>query len=525
MTGRNRQHLVSVAVAAVGLLAMHQGASAALYTWTQLGGGTFNWTDDNWGASGSYPNAFGDTASLNVNVGAITTIRTPAAGVTVGILNFGDSTATMFVSNLMGTSAGGTDKLIFDNGGAGAQFNHATGASADRVYGNIELKDNLAINSSVAGLRFFTVFSGGKGLTLTGTQPIYFSPGATSNNFSSFTINGARAILSGTSGIDTVNCDITIKSGSGGDAIQQFVGNVINDSATVDFTVARYWNAGGAEETIGALKGVAGSRYAFNGGAAGVLTLAGPADGLARDFAGKIGDGGFSADPGGMLTVVKKGAYTQTLSGAADNDLAHVKVENGVLALNKTPGVNAVGMASYEVSEVVTTYTGVNDLTVGDGVTLGRGEVRLMAANQIIDNCQIIFKGGIFNANGNAEAVGVASLLANSEIQMLSGSSSILAFANSSGAGWTPGAALVIRGWDGNLAGGGAEQLLFGSSASGLTPAQVSQISFVDPLGAPAGTYGAQILASGEVVPLVPEPAILGMVAMSSILVLRRRRA
>ncbi len=53
----------------------------------------------------------------------------------------------------------------------------------------------------------------------------------------------------------------------------------------------------------------------------------------------------------------------------------------------------------------------------------------------------------------------------------LDGNSSRLSFADSSAETWTPGALLVIRNWNGNLNGGGAEQLKFGTSASGLRAA------------------------------------------------------
>jgi hypothetical protein len=43
--------------------------------------------------------------------------------------------------------------------------------------------------------------------------------------------------------------------------------------------------------------------------------------------------------------------------------------------------------------------------------------------------------------------------------------------------------------------------LKFGSSASGLSTAQLRQIVFTNPAGFAAGTYSAQILSTGEVVP------------------------
>jgi len=83
----------------------------------------------------------------------------------------------------------------------------------------------------------------------------------------------------------------------------------------------------------------------------------------------------------------------------------------------------------------------------------------------------------------------------------LDGTSSKLSFANSSAETWTPGARLVINNWNGNPSGGGAEQLKFGTSATGLTASQLAQIQFSNPSGFPSGNYPAQLLSTGELVP------------------------
>jgi len=49
---------------------------------------------------------------------------------------------------------------------------------------------------------------------------------------------------------------------------------------------------------------------------------------------------------------------------------------------------------------------------------------------------------------------------------------------------------------------------MFGNNSSGLTPAQLRQMVFVNPAGFPAGAYPAQILDTGEVVP-VQRPMLL----------------
>jgi hypothetical protein len=109
---------------------------------------------------------------------------------------------------------------------------------------------------------------------------------------------------------------------------------------------------------------------------------------------------------------------------------------------------------------------------------------------------------------GNAvEQLGHFILASNATID-LAGSASQLSFANSSGEGWAGGTTLVIADWNGNLSGGGAEQLKFGSNASGLSAGQLSQIQFSNPAGLAAGTYAAQILSTGEVVPSSAAPSV-----------------
>src|SRR5207247_2989000 len=77
------------------------------------------------------------------------------------------------------------------------------------------------------------------------------------------------------------------------------------------------------------------------------------------------------------------------------------------------------------------------------------------------------------------------------------GNVSRLSFANSSAETWTGATTLVVANWNGNLSGGGAEQLKFGNNQSGLTPTQLSRVLFQ----ISSNFYSAKILSTGEVVP------------------------
>jgi hypothetical protein len=62
-------------------------------------------------------------------------------------------------------------------------------------------------------------------------------------------------------------------------------------------------------------------------------------------------------------------------------------------------------------------------------------------------------------------------------------------------------ASLAILNWSGSTNGGGTDQLIFGTNSQSMSPANLSQLFFVDPAGFPPGDYPARILDTGEVVP------------------------
>ena len=95
---------------------------------------------------------------------------------------------------------------------------------------------------------------------------------------------------------------------------------------------------------------------------------------------------------------------------------------------------------------------------------------------------------------------GPYGILSNNSAIWFSTHPCTLRFANSSSLIWTNGVFLIIEGWNGSLQGGGQHQLIFGSDATGLSPQQVAQVLFHNPMGV-SGLYPATILATGEIVP------------------------
>lgn len=210
------------------------------------------------------------------------------------------------------------------------------------------------------------------------------------------------------------------------------------------------------------------------------------------------------------------GGYNGTVSftGTADNLNIGATVNSGTLLLAKTSssGVHSIG----------------TNLTVNSGGTVILGG---SGGDQLYNTATMTLNGGTFKTAGLSEGthsnvgVGALTLMTSSTIDLGSGSS-ILHFADSSSASWTSNIKLSITNWSGSPSGSGPDQILFGSNSGGLTSAQIAEIQFVNPDGYAAGTYGATILSSGELVP-VPEPStwIAAALALGAAALSYRRRS
>lgn len=203
-------------------------------------------------------------------------------------------------------------------------------------------------------------------------------------------------------------------------------------------------------------------------------------------------------------TLVLAGSQTGEIDGT-------VTLSSGVLQMSGTGANPRLGFNSPSASQ-----TNV----VIDGGTLLISETTPATDVQFGDNTGFTYASGNIVLGDANESVGTMTLTLSSDstIEFNGGSGSILAFDDSSGETWSGGGDLLLTGWDGDLDGGGTDQLFFGTSDSGLTSGQLGRIKFVNPAGLPTGIYDAKILMTGEVVPqVVPEP---GTVAAGALLLL-----
>jgi autotransporter-associated beta strand protein len=409
-------------------------------------GGTWNSTSTNWSSSVNGTVATGPWAEQN----AIFAAGTDATGAYTVSVNNTQVVANLLVQEGTVTFTGG--RLYFL--GTGSYFSNYVASGATAI--------------------FNTPFGGTASPDKWGPGTAVYNGASTSGGF--FSHNEGTLALGNNSALGTVRLDV-------GDTAGTKVVTLKSADATAH-TLANYlsWKAA-----------------TCNFGAGGDLTFSGPININTNTVAARILCVSNVTTFSGVITnacgITKIGPGTLVLSGASANTYGsatangYTTVSAGTLKLSKTAGVAAVAKGS---------------LIVNTGGTLLLG-----AANQIGDALPMTLGGGAFQTAGFSDTFGTLKLTANSVIDLGAGVS-VLTFAASSGVAWTAGTTLTISNWNGSIYGGGTERVLFGSSSSGLSAAQVGQLRFVNPPGFPAGSYVAAILSAGEVVPYTAAPSVTG---------------
>lgn len=257
--------------------------------------------------------------------------------------------------------------------------------------------------------------------------------------------------------------------------------------------------SGGGVATLGA------------GGAIGDLILLGTnATSNTVTLGGNLGSGSFDLilkfTTSGNINVVGAGATLRLDVSSYDTSNANAtgltKTGAGTLVLGSKTGTDKLGDSNF-----------------ANGITIAAGRLKLGASNRIASK-PIVLSGGTFDTSGYNETVGTLSLQGNSIIDLgTSASASALKFSASNGTAWQTGKQLEIRNWSGTLnTAGGSDQLFVGTTASGLTPAQLSQIKF----NINGSLYNAAISSNGEVY-AIPEPACVALAGGAVMALLARR--
>jgi hypothetical protein len=175
---------------------------------------------------------------------------------------------------------------------------------------------------------------------------------------------------------------------------------------------------------------------------------------------------------------------------------------------DQTGGTNVISGAL----QITGQSTNFHGYTLGGGslsvnnISISNGAAFHHSGGTINHSGALTLAGGNWLARPGEQALGPMRLIigtsnwVNSTISFPA-AASVLRLSSSSGQAWNPSAILYITNWHGSSTGGGQTQLYFGSNANGLTSQQIAQIKFA----LSGGVYPARILATGEVVPNVPQ--------------------
>jgi autotransporter-associated beta strand protein len=188
-----------------------------------------------------------------------------------------------------------------------------------------------------------------------------------------------------------------------------------------------------------------------------------------------------------------------TLSGQRIfNAAAGIIVLSGRIA-GTDAGITKTGNSIVVLTNSTNTYTGPTRVNAGN-FRLNPSTSPSSFASKITLNFGTLSTTNII-ASTVITSSSTLNVTANSTIA-LGGNVHSLIFANSSSEAWT-GSVLTITGWVGTPGSSGtAGKIFFGNDATGLTQAQLDMIVFT------GYSAGAQILATGEIVPKLPQIVI-----------------
>ncbi|MGA2051986.1 MAG: autotransporter-associated beta strand repeat-containing protein [Opitutales bacterium] len=455
--------------------------------------------------------------------------------------NFGVSGGNVYVG-VGNTSAAGNTSLGLTIGAASAGQNELGTGNVSVTGGELQFAPNTSFNGT-------TTLASGESLTVNGTGVLNLSNGNTGTN-DNFVDNGTITDSSTGNSTIHVNGTYTMNAGSGLTVnagtlnLTPNGGFTTNGNATASANIT---TSGGSTLNINT-SGGAGN---FNLGANDSLTSNGTGTVVnitANSSTGQINFNGTVVVTNGGEVVVSAndtvlGGGPVLMNGGNASTAGTLVVQAGNLTVDASsnhtlafaPNVQFNGNSTLYGGAANTSITNFGTITInhgtltldantvdnlqGSGIVIQNGGTLLSgASNQIDNNTPMTLNNGTWNTAGNSEVLGTLTLSASSTINLGNGAS-IINYANSSAEPWVTGGVggaglLYITNWSGNVDGGGTDQLIFGSSNTSLTAAQLDQIVFVNPFGNvtdPGIEYNATILSDGEVVPdavfvPVPEP-------------------
>lgn len=406
--------------------------------------------------------------------------------------------------------------------------------------------------------------SGGFGSNPQDVAYHYFTSDGSNNSGSALALQVGQSVsvtfnLSGSQGINGNSIGFSLNSGSNFGSVSNYnTGGRFEVSFTGGDSTAKIYDSGTTALTNDnftafsagvtyTLTLISTNEYNFTdsaGDSLNISTLGGTAGNAINSFA--LFNRGYNNSNSVFtsITVTNNSSIGYSVTSGSKNITGVINNNNGTANNIQKTGAGELVLQNANTFTGTTTIaanggtlnaSAANSLGGTSGITINSGGTLLLSGStsvtdRIRDAATVTLNGGSFNTGGlnegshSTSGVGALTLQANSVINLGTGSS-ILHFADSSGATWTSSIKLSITNWSGNTSGSGTDQVLFGTSTAGLSSSQIAEIQFVNPDGFAAGTYGAMILSSGEIVP-VPEPATwaAAVLALGAIAWTQRRR-
>lgn len=383
-------------------------------------------------------------------------------------------------------------------GGAGtwdlgtANWNEVTGSTAPAVWadgniahfagtpGVVSVNGTFAPTSASFEITGYTLQTTNATDTVNG--PIVLGP-AVNLFINNVTTNANRTLEIGGNISGGVGSGITIQGAQTGSAHSRIVLTVANSVISVPITIAKtgagpggvVGNAAGQQITGSITNNSLGATL-LGAGSGGSLTVSGPITGTAGL---RLSSAASGASGAGTVTLTGN----NTFSGATVVSTA----ASGLAILASTTGQALGGTSSVAVNSGTLRWGASDQINNTAGVTLNGGTIALNG-----------FSEGAPGTNG----VGALTLTANSTIDFAAGvTSSIIQFG---GLGThTAGTDLLITNWNGNVAGGGPERLLFSGNESEFQALYTQNDVFFNGI---AGYDTVQFSGYYELVP-IPEPS------------------
>jgi fibronectin-binding autotransporter adhesin len=162
-------------------------------------------------------------------------------------------------------------------------------------------------------------------------------------------------------------------------------------------------------------------------------------------------------------------------------------------------------------------------MTVSDFLQISSGTLLLGASDRLNDSATIKMQGGTFATGGFQDTVGTLTLTGSASLDLGTGNNSMLAFADTHAASWG-GYTLSITNYLDS-----SEKIYFGTTSSGLTASQLSEIVWYNPYGTNSTFYGATIDFDGRIRPApqaVPEPkTVMAFTLLAGVVCWRERKS